>query len=152
MDGGPAEFETVARRLRAIATTCEPPMGVGSFDVLYVNARELVVWYSPARDHQQPGEVAIACSAVSAAWAALVERGALDEAALLSIGQNQKIARWLLAILAQLPGVSFVEEPLALRWRPPEEAAAVTATVLPVESPQPRARARKPRARKDRGA
>lgn len=153
MDGGPAEFEEVARRLRAIARTCEPPVGVGSFDVLYVNERELVVWYSPARDHQKPDEVAISCSAVRAAWSALVERGALDEAALLAIGQSQRTARWLLAILAQLPGVSFVEEPLALRWRPLEESLAVAADE-PFEeaAAAPVKRARKPRTRKARGA
>lgn len=155
MDGGPgpAEFEEVARRLRALATTCEPPVGVGSFDVLYVNERELVVWYSPARDHQTPGEVAIACSAVHAAWAALVERGALDEAALLAIGQSQGAARWLLAILAQLPGVSFLAEPPTLRWRPPEEAVVVAVSeTVAEEASQPARRSRKPRAQKARGA
>ena len=152
MDGGPAEFEDVARRLRAIATTCEPPVGAGSFDVLYMNARELVVWYSPSRDHHQPGEVAIARSAVCAAWSALVERGALDEATLLAIGQTNWTARWLLAILAQIPGVSFIEEPLSLRWRPQQEAVAVSALSEPVEEAPPDKRARKPRTRKARGA
>lgn len=151
MEGGPgpAKFEEVARRLRALATTCEPPVGVGSFDVLYVNERELVVWYSPARDHQQPGEVAIACSAVRAAWAALVERGALDEAGLLAAGQTNRTARWLLAILAQLPGVSFVAEPPTLRWRQPEEAVVVAVTEPAAE--ETLKRARKPRTRKATG-
>lgn len=144
MDGGPPKFEEVTRRLRAIAATCAPPVGVGSFDVLYVNERELVVWYSPSRDHQQPGEVAIACGAVRSAWTALLERGALDETALLEIGQTNWTARWLLAILAQLPGVRCVAEPLTLEWRPLVSAEADQ----PAAASSPAERSRKPRTRK----
>ncbi|MGH2487379.1 MAG: hypothetical protein ACRDHE_15330, partial [Ktedonobacterales bacterium] len=138
--------ETLARRLRAIATTCAPPVGVGSFDILYVNDRELVVWYSPVRDNQQPGEVAIARSYLRAAWRTLMERGRLDEADLIAVGESNKVARWLLAVLAQAPGVSFVAEPVALEWR------AVEAVAIPTSEPGEETRAdahgRKARARK----
>lgn len=147
MDGGPPEFEDVARRLRGIATTCEPPVGVGSFDVLYVNERELVVWYSPSRDHQQPGEVAIARTALSNAWEALLGQGRLDEAALLAIGQSNWNARWLLAILAQIPGVCFIAEPLALEWRP--SAFAAPPPLDPATQIRLAGRSRKTRSRKD---
>jgi hypothetical protein len=150
MDGGPAEFEEVARRLRAMATTCAPPVGVGSFDVLYVNERELVVWYSPSREHQRPGEVAIACSALRLAWEALLERGALDEAALLAIGQTNWTTRWLLAILAQLPGVSCVAEPLTLRWSAANLEMVIVAASDPQEAPPPQPRGKKTRPRKAR--
>lgn len=146
MDGSPPEFEDVARRLRDIKTTCEPPVGVGSFDFLYVNDHELVVWYSPSRDHQLPGEVVIACAALSLAWETLLGEGRLDEAALLAIGQSNWNARWLLAILAQIPGVSFIAEPLALEWRPSD---FVTAPPLdPATEIRLASRGRKARARK----
>lgn len=138
--------ETLARFLRGIATTCAPPLGVGSFDILYVNDRELVVWYSPVRDNQQPGEVAIARSCLRAAWGTLVERGRLDEADFIAIGASNKIARWLLAILAQAPGVSFIAEPVALMWRP-AEMVVIPANEPGAETP-PDARDRKARARK----
>lgn len=147
LDDETLDDETLARHLRGVATTCAPPVGVGSFDILYVNDHELVVWYSPVRDHQQPGEVAIARSRVDAAWGTLLERGRLDEADLIAIGESTKIARWLLAVLAQLPGVTCVAEPLALEWRPAERVVAA-ASEAGEKKRQPSARGRKTRAKK----
>src|SRR5215472_2097530 len=92
-------------RLRTLAAPCEPPIGVGAFDVLYASAREVVVWYSPARAEHHAGEVAIPTARLAAAWAALTAGGALDEAELERLGGGAAGGRWLLAILAQLPGV-----------------------------------------------
>ena len=108
------------RRLRALAAPCEPPVGVGAFDVLYANAREVVVWYSPARAEHRAGEVVIATARLAAAWAALTTGSSLDETELARLGDGAAGGRWLLAILAQLPGVTVREEPLALAWLPPD--------------------------------
>jgi hypothetical protein len=147
LDDETLDDETLARHLRGVATTCAPPVGVGSFDILYVNDRELVVWYSPVRDNQQPGEVAIARSCLRAAWETLLERGRLDESDLIAIGEGNRIARWLLAVLSQAPGVSFIAEPLALEWRasppgPAREDAQETPAAAPASKARPRKRAR----------
>jgi hypothetical protein len=117
-------LEAALRSLRAIALPCEPPVGVGSFDVLYAGAREVVVWYSPARPEHRAGEVAIPTARLAAAWGALVSGEALDEVALERLGNGTAGGRWLLALLAQLPGVRVRAEPLALEWCAPITAAA----------------------------
>ncbi len=115
-------LEDVLRDLRRCAESCEPPVGVGAFDVLYASAREVVVWYSPARPEHRPGEVAIPTAWLAAAWRALLRGEALDETALERLGESVAGGRWLLAVLAQLPGVRVREEPLALEWSPPAPA------------------------------
>ena len=106
--------------LRGIAGPCEPPIGVGAFDVLYVNAREVVVWYSPVRPEHQPGEVTIPMAWVAAAWEALTGGEALDEASLTALCEGRAGgARWVQALLAQAPGVvvpELTEGPLVLTW------------------------------------
>jgi hypothetical protein len=101
--------------LRGLAGACEPPVGVGSFVVLYASEREVVVWYSPVREDHHEGEVAIPCRWVGAAWEALVAGQVLDEATLARLGEGPAGGRWLLALLAQAPGVE-VRQPLALVW------------------------------------
>ena len=101
--------------LRSLAGACQPPVGVGSFVVLYASEREVVVWYSPVREEHREGEVAIPCRWVGAAWRALVAGQMLDEAALEALGEGPAGGRWLLALLAQAPGVE-VRQPLALAW------------------------------------
>jgi hypothetical protein len=110
------DLEGVLRYLRALANTCEPPIGVGSFDVLYASQREIVVWYSPARDDHHEGEVSIPTIWLATAWTSLVAGSALDEETLCRIGSGLAGGRWLLALLAQLPGVRVREEPLILEW------------------------------------
>lgn len=112
------DFAAVLGFLRAISAPCVPPVGVGTFDVLFVNGREIVVWYSPARDGQHEGERAIPTARLAAAWQALVGGTTLDEAALEELGGNRARGRWLLALLALLPGVNVHGEPLALALRP----------------------------------
>jgi hypothetical protein len=112
-------LDTVLGRLRALAAPCEPPVGVGAFEVLYASEREIVVWYSPARAEHRPGEVTIPTSRLQAAWSVLVSGTPLDEAALDALGEGPAGGRWLLAVLAQLPGVAVRQEPLALAWQAP---------------------------------
>jgi hypothetical protein len=112
------DFDTMLRHLRGLAAPCAPPVGVGSFLVLYASAREVVVWYSPVRDGHREGEVAIPCARLLAAWDALLAGQTLGEAALEALCSSAAGARWLLAILAQLPGVVVQAEPLAVTWRP----------------------------------
>jgi hypothetical protein len=121
--GVPA-LEEALRCLRAIALPCEPPVGVGSFDVLYAGAREVVVWYSPARPEHRSGEVAIPTARLAAAWGALVGGEALDEAALERLGNGAAGGRWLLALLAQIPGVRVRADSLTLEWSAPIPTAA----------------------------
>ncbi|HEV8192201.1 MAG TPA: hypothetical protein VGP82_12085 [Ktedonobacterales bacterium] len=104
--------------LRALAATCEPPVGVGSFDVLYASEREIVVWYSPAREDHRAGEVAIPTIWLATAWTSLVAGNTLDEETLCRIGSGLAGGRWLLALLAQLPGVQVRQDPLTLEWAP----------------------------------
>lgn len=115
-DAAASDFEAVLRHLRRLDSSCEPPIGVGSFDVLYASEREVVVWYSPARETHRAGEVAISCAWLAAAWAALAAGEALDEAALEAICGGTAGGRWLLAVLAQLPSVTMRTEPLVLVW------------------------------------
>ncbi len=147
----PLGFEGVLRHLRGLASSCEPPVGVGSFDLLYASEREVVVWYSPARDHHQPGEVAIPCTRLAAAWAALASGQAVDEAALEAWGGGVAGGRWLLALLAQLPGVAVRENPLALVWDPSRVTASVSAAPVATSAAPERSasgRGRRPRSAK----
>lgn len=158
MDGGSAGtdgFEGVLRFLRARASSCEPPVGVGTFDVLYASAKEVVVWYSPARQEHTPGEVTIPCARLAAAWTALVGGEVLDEPALERIGGGASRGRWLLAVLALLPGVCVRENPLALAWASSEPTDASTASttelVAVAPAPAPRTARQGTRRRKSRG-
>jgi hypothetical protein len=144
-------LESVLQRLRALAAPCEPPIGVGAFDVLYANAREIVVWYSPARAEHRAGEVAISTARLEAAWTALLGGALLDEAALERLGAGVAGGRWLLAVLAQLPGVRVRDEPLALEWAEPGPPEASADSVAPSladspsgdSAPQSRSQARR---------
>jgi hypothetical protein len=145
------DFDTMLRHLRGLAAPCAPPVGVGSFLVLYASAREVVVWYSPVRDGHREGEVAIPCARLVAAWDALLAGQTLDEAALEALCASLAGARWLLAILAQLPGVVVRAEPLAVTWRP----AVLRSSEEPVTvdtAPRPARRARRVRATAPRRA
>lgn len=112
----PSALQDVLAYLRRLASSCEPPVGVGAFDVLYANAHEVVVWYSPVRPEQRCGEVVIQTAWLAAAWSALADGGQLDEPALNEIGAGRWGGRWLLALLAQLPGVRVHDDPLSLVW------------------------------------
>ena len=110
------EFESILCYLRTLAESCAPPMGAGGFDVLYASAREVVVWYSPARDGQMAREIAIPAEVLAAAWQSLCAGALLDEAALFALGLGSAGAHWVIALLAQIPGVQVRQEPLALAW------------------------------------
>lgn len=110
------EFESVLRYLRTLAEPCAPPTGAGGFDVLYASSLEVVVWYSPARDGQAAREIAIPAELLSAAWGMLCSGGLLDEVTLSSYGLGPAGIQWVLALLAQVPGVQVRQEPLALAW------------------------------------
>lgn len=109
------DFDAVLAWLRAVELPCAPPIGVGEFDIRYANAVEVVVWYTPARDGHRVGEVAIPTAALAAAWQALAAGVALDEDALVALGGGAGGGRWLLALLALIPGVRTEAEPLRLR-------------------------------------
>ena len=115
-----AEFESVLRYLRTLAESCAPPAGSGGFDVLYASPLEVVVWYTPARDGQAAREIAIPAELLSAAWGMLCAGGLLDEATLdatlAGYGLGPAGIQWVLALLAQIPGVQVRQEPLALAW------------------------------------
>lgn len=137
--GDDFSFDAVLRHLRALAAPCEPPVGVGSFLLLYASEREVVVWYCPVREEHVEGEVAIPCAPLMTAWTALETGEKLDEPALAQIGGNLATGRWLLALLAQLPGIHALEgEPVTLLRQPdaPDMPARVART--------PRAARRKP--------
>lgn len=144
-DGGMLDFEGVLRYLRGLGAPCEPPIGVGSFVLLYASDHEVVVWYSPAREAHREGEVAIPCSRLAAAWQALTAGETLDEAALERIGGNAIYGRWLLGLLAQIPGVAVRVDPLTLLWSPPEPdepdqppaPLATPITIAPDTTPTP---------------
>jgi hypothetical protein len=124
------DFAGVLAHLRGLAAACEPPIGVGSFLVLYASAAEVVVWYSPARETHREGEVSIPCARLAAAWSVLTTGATLDEPALERLGDGPAGGRWLLALLAQLPGASVRDDPLTLAWQPPIIPAPVA--VVPV--------------------
>ena len=110
------DLSGLLRYLRGLALPCEPPVGVGSFLLLYASEREVVVWYSPAREQHHEGEVTIPYHRLAAAWEALVAGQTLDEFALDTLGEGPAGGRWLLALLAQVPGVRVQAQPLALAW------------------------------------
>lgn len=115
------EFEHELAWLRGLAWPCAPPIGIGEFEVLYASDAEVVVWYSPAREGHRAGEIAIPCARLVAAWERLTAGDALDEAALADLGAGPAGGRWLLALLAQLPGARVQPEPLTLAWAPEPE-------------------------------
>jgi hypothetical protein len=119
------DFDRVLEWLRALAWPCAPPIGVGEFEILYASAAEIVVWYSPAREGHRPGEVAIPCARLAVAWEALRAGSVLDEPALVELGGNPAIGRWLLALLALLPGMRVLPDPLALSWTAPTASEPV---------------------------
>jgi hypothetical protein len=113
------DFDAILAWLRTLELPCAPPLGVGEFDMRYANAAEVVVWYTPARDGHRVGEVAIPTAALAAAWQALEAGAALDEDALVALGGGAGVGRWLLALLALVPGVRTDTEPLRLRLEAP---------------------------------
>jgi hypothetical protein len=113
-------LEDVLACLRAVEWPCAPPIGVGEFEVLYVSAAEVVVWYTPARDGHKIGEVAIPCARIAAAWARLCDGATLDEAGLCEACGGVGMGRWVLALLALIPGASVHAEPLTLVWSQPD--------------------------------
>ena len=118
------DFAAVLRHLRARGEPCAPPSGVGSFLPLYANDVEVVVWYLPAREGHVPGEVAIPCGRLAAAWARLMTGARLTRETLEAEGERPGRALWLLALLAQVPGVRAQADPLAVWWEPPADAPA----------------------------
>ena len=130
------DFVGVLAHLRGLAVECEPPIGVGSFLVLYANAAEVVVWYSPARETHRAGEVSIPCARLVAAWSALTSGAVLDEPALERLGEGPAGGRWLLALLAQLPGAVVRDDPLTLAWQPPIPAAVAVVPVAASRTPR----------------
>ena len=137
-------MEEVLACLRQVAWPCAPPMGVGEFELLYVNAAEVVVWYTPAREGQRTGEVAIPCARIAAAWQRLRAGASLDEANMSEVCGGLGMGRWVLALLALVPGMSVRQEPLSLSWSPlpaPDHGAPVGDGV-----PDAKARARRPKA------
>ena len=112
--------QRVLRYLRSLADPCAPPVGAGSFLLLYASADEVVVWFEPSAEHQRPpGEVLIPCALLANAWETLTNTGLLDLPALQFIAGGMAGAHWLLALLALLPGVRVSPEPLALIWAAP---------------------------------
>jgi hypothetical protein len=124
------EFESVLRYLRTLAEPCAPPTGSGGFDVLYASPLEVVVWYTPARDGQAAREIAIPAELLSTAWGMLCAGGLLDEVTLSSYGLGPAGIQWVLALLAQIPGVQVRQEPLAL-------VCSLPTTPPPSPSPKP---------------
>jgi hypothetical protein len=109
-----AEFDTafaaLLRALRALPGPCAPPVGVGTFDILYASEREVVVWYAPARDGVEQREVAIPCALLRSAWSLALRGTPVDEAALRALAPGRAGAHWLLALLAQVPGMEARHE------------------------------------------
>ena len=111
--------------LRNVADPCRPPIGAGTFLLLYASRAEVVVWFEPASDRQRaPGEVLIPCGILADAWGQLIAGRSLDLPALGQIAGGHAGAHWLLALLALLPGVGFSEKPPALLLTTPAEGRA----------------------------
>ncbi|MDE3228651.1 MAG: hypothetical protein KGO05_02120, partial [Chloroflexota bacterium] len=83
--GDDAAFAELLRCLRATPGPCAPPVGAGAFDILYASAREIVVWYMPAKDGAEQREVAIPARLARSAWAVLRRGEPVDEAALRAL-------------------------------------------------------------------
>ncbi len=103
-------FAALLRALRTLPGPCAPPVGEGAFDILYASEREVVVWYEPARDGVEQREVTIPSGLVRAAWALALRGAPVDEAALRALAPGAAGGRWLLALLAQVPGVETRRE------------------------------------------
>ncbi|HEX8995423.1 MAG TPA: hypothetical protein VF812_05295 [Ktedonobacterales bacterium] len=121
-----APFAELLRSLRALPGPCAPPIGEGAFDILYASAREIVVWFVPAKDGVAQKEVAIPTRLARAAWETMLRGEPVDEAALRAIAAGAAGGRWLLALFAQLPtvevhhaqtGADAASEAVTLRWR-----------------------------------
>jgi hypothetical protein len=110
--------------LRSLADPCKPPIGAGTFLLLYASQVEVVVWFEPASDHQRaPGEVLIPADMLADAWEQLVTGRSLDLPALGRIAGGPAGAHWLLALLALLPDVSFSTKPPAVQLATPAKEA-----------------------------
>ena len=107
-----AAFAALLRALRAIPGPCAPPIGAGAFDILYASEREVVVWYAPARDGVEQREVAIPGALLRAAWALALRGEPVAEPALRALAPGAAGGRWLLSLLAQVPGMETRHEPL----------------------------------------
>jgi hypothetical protein len=118
--------ESVLAYLRGLADPCSPPLGSGSFLLLYASRSEVVVWFEPAHDQRRPGEVLIPSAILANAWEQLYVSRKLDLPALGRIAGGTSGAHWLLALLSLLPGVSFSREPPAV-FCAPEGESTVTA-------------------------
>ena len=127
----PAEFERVLAQLRSLAAPCDPPVGVGQFLVLYANDEETVVWYLPAREQHQQGEVVIPTTRLRKAWEALQAGTVLDGPALESLGEGPAGGTWLLALLAQITHVQVQQEPLRVCLIEPCDDTGSEAAHLP---------------------
>lgn len=104
-DEAEASFDALLRSLRTLPGPCAPPVGEGAFDILYASAREIVVWYIPAKDGVEQCEVAIPARLARVAWEALLRGDPMDEEALCALAGGRKGGRWLLALFAQAPAV-----------------------------------------------
>jgi hypothetical protein len=113
-----AAFADLLRALRTLPGPCAPPVGAGAFDILYASEREVVVWYQSARDGVEQREVTIPGALLRAAWALTLQGAPVEEAALRALATGAAGGRWLLALLAQVPGVETRREE-----RGPEGAA-----------------------------
>lgn len=100
-----AAFAELLGSLRVVPGPCAPPVGEGAFDILYASAREIVVWYIPAKDGVEQREVAIPARLARVAWETLRRGEPVDEAALRELAAGAAGGRWLLALFAQLPAV-----------------------------------------------
>lgn len=119
-----AAFADLLRSLRAVPGPCAPPVGEGAFDILFANAREIVVWYAPAKDGVEQREVSIPARLARVAWGMLLRGEPVDTAAFQAVGTGASGVAWLFALFAQLPTVEVRgadamadEQPLTLRWR-----------------------------------
>jgi len=116
--------ESVLVYLRGLADPCSPPLGAGSFLLLYASRIEVVVWFEPAHDQQRaPGEVLIPSALLASAWEQLRASRKLDLPALGQIAGGTSGAHWLLALLSLLPGVGFSREPPVVFWAPGGESS-----------------------------
>lgn len=128
----PAFENDVLSYLRSLADPCKPPIGAGTFLLLYASRAEVVVWFEPAHDHQRtPGEVLIPATILADAWEQLDAGRSLDLPALAQIAGGAAGAHWLLALLALLPGVGFSTKPPAIFRTPAEERMRARAREKP---------------------
>lgn len=122
-------FADLLRSLRAVPGPCAPPVGEGAFDILFANAREIVVWYAPAKDGVEQREVSIPARLARVAWGVLLRGEPVDTAAFQAVGTGASGGAWLFALFAQLPTVEVRgaddmadEQPPTIRWRGADDA------------------------------